>query len=331
MIPSHMLPAVLQIALVEWGSDFVVRNADGDCEHVFGAATTALVGKKITELLPVDEGLLGQLSARLTPGEHDQVVEFVPHLREGARVWYRMVLGRGQQKGIVQAAVSDFTQWLHGSPPVQISNLSSSLSHELRNPLSSIKMAVQTLARNTDLSERDQRRLVIANREVRTMERMLSVFSEYGRQSPPNSESVSAKALIQEAASLVEPELGERKVRVEISERAEGLKVRADSGRLRPVIAQLLMNIAMGQEHDSVLTVSLAKDREGVAFEFADKAATIVPEEQNTLFEPFGSRLARGAGLSLASLSRVVRSHGGTVSARNLSPTGTSYLLVLPS
>src|SRR6185295_11888807 len=98
----------------------------------------------------------------------------------------------------VAASVVNMSALLEGAPPLQISKLASSLSHEIRNPLSSVKMAVQTLARNEGLSERDRRRLTIANREIRTMERMLWLFSEYGRDAPPVGEVTSVRALFQE-------------------------------------------------------------------------------------------------------------------------------------
>ena len=111
------------------------------------------------------------------------------------------------------------TALLDGAPPVQISKLSSSLSHEIRNPLSSVKMAVQTLARNTGLSERDQRRLTIANREVRTMERMLWLLSEYGRDSVAQRWSSSRCARGPGGRRpWSRPELAERHIELKVDE-----------------------------------------------------------------------------------------------------------------
>jgi signal transduction histidine kinase len=233
----------------------------------------------------------------------------------------------------VTAAIVDLDRLLVGAPPVQISRLSSSLSHELRNPLSSVKMAVQTLQRNATLSERDQRRLVIANREVRTMERMLWLFSEYGRDSAPNLEPVALRALIAEAQSMIELELNERKISLAVQSEVDpgGVRIRADGGRLRPVLAQLLLNVAMGLPEGAIMTVALASAAGTCSLALSDPTATFPVEERAKLFEPFGSMLARGAGLSLAALNRVMRAIGGAVSAESAASGGTVYRLTFPA
>jgi signal transduction histidine kinase len=233
----------------------------------------------------------------------------------------------------VRARVLDLEALLEGAPPLQISKLSSSLSHELRNPLSSVKMAVQTLQRNALplLGERDQRRLSIANKEIRTMERMLWLFSEYGRDSAPHLEPVPLRSLVTEAAGLIEPELNDRGATLELDE-APGLPpVMVDLARLRPVLAQLLLNVAMGQPDAGKLPVRLVADPLGAAMVVEDLEAALPPEESSTLFTPFGSRLARGAGLSLAALQRVMQGLGGEVRASGSERPGIVFTLRFPS
>jgi C4-dicarboxylate-specific signal transduction histidine kinase len=103
-------------------------------------------------------------------------------------------------------------------------------------------------------------------------------------------------------------------------------KVLADGNRTRPVLAQLLWSTVVGQEPSSTVTVQLVPAGAGVALIVEDRTATLLPEERATLFEPFGSRLARGAGLSLAALRRVMLGQGGQVSAE---PAGTGTLFTL--
>ena len=58
-----------------------------------------------------------------------------------------------------------------------------------------------------------------------------------------------------------------------------------------------------------------------------DPTAALPPEERGTLFEPFGSTLARGAGLSLAALRRVMLSQGGDITAEGSAEPGTVFTL----
>jgi signal transduction histidine kinase len=224
----------------------------------------------------------------------------------------------------------DLRRVLTGAPPIQISKLASSLSHEIRNPLSSVKMAVQTVARSPSLSDRDQRRLAIANREIRTLERMLWLLSEYGRDVTATLESVPLRLLVQEAASLVGPELLERRIQMEIDD-PSSVWLRADAASLRRVLSQLLLNVSAAYEEGSSLPVKIVRTEEGSALTLRDPSSSIRPEERSSLFEPFGSMLARSAGLSLAALHRVMRRHGGSISAQADAEPGTLYTLRFPS
>lgn len=301
---------------LEWSPDFKIRAAEGDVHALAGRSE--LTGTFVWDALRLPRG---QIEALGSTG-----VVFLSRL-EGNR--HRYIRASVERPGV--GYFVDMDVMLEGAPPIQISRLSSSLSHEIRNPLSSVKMAVQTLARNQELSDRDKRRLTIANREIRTMERMLWVLSEYGRDTPPDIQETSLRALLADAAAMVEPELTERNVQLDVTEDNEGVRVRVDAQRLRPVLSQLLLNVAMGLETGGQLRIALrSKERTGI-LEITDTAAALPPEETGTLFEPFGSRLARGAGMSLAALRRVVRAIGGDVSATGSDKPGTVLTVTLPA
>jgi two-component system sensor histidine kinase HydH len=320
-----MNPLLSQVAQIRWDLQQTVLAADGACEHVLGEAEQGLKGRTLREILGIGKERAKELE--LGPQERKPRVEFVHGVLKNKPRVFRLVMVSREESDEVEACVMDLEDVLHKAPPVQISRLSSSLSHEIRNPLSSVKMAVQTLARNPGLSERDQRRLAIANREVRTMERMLWLLSEYGRDNSPQLETLPLRALVHEASTLVGPELAERKVLLRIDEPQEAPKARVDTARMRPVLAQLLLNVATGNAEGSTV-VALLRSLPGGGSQLVldDPSAVLPPEEKASVFEPFGSMLARGAGLSLAALYQVMKSHGGNVTAEAITP-GTRYTL----
>ncbi|MHB8874976.1 MAG: ATP-binding protein [Myxococcaceae bacterium] len=313
---------------IAWSTGRKLVRAEGACRQVLGAEADKLVGKGLDEALGIGPTQAEELDGRAREGGGPLFLR--AHRGEGTG-WLR--ISPRLRRGEAVATVLDFEAVLSGAPPLQISRLSSSLSHEMRNPLSSVKMAVQTLARNTGLSERDQRRLVIANREVRTMERMLWLLSEYGRETPAQVEAMPVRSLVQEAAALIEPELAERRVvlHVAASEEAAQARIKADAARLRPVLAQLFLNVAMGQPEGSALEVQLEAGPSGCLLRIDDPSAALPAEERAKLFEPFATMLARGAGLSLATLYRVMLAHGGTVTAEASEAGGTVYTLSFPA
>lgn len=326
---AMMNAELLYACQLTWSAPRTVSAAEGWCERVLGRPANELLGRPLHEVLAIPEERAALLDARAR--QDGAFVEFFSARMPGQEptVFRFACRAEGDQ---VTASVVDAHAFMTGAPPLQIARLSSSLSHEIRNPLSSVKMAVQTLARNPGHSERDQRRLAIANREIRTMERMLGLLSEYGRDLSPNSEPVPLRAAILDAVAVVEPELGERKIQLKFDEPEELPRVRVDPHRIRLVLAQFLLNVAMGLPEGSELRVTLrAGPGGGARMMVQDPTASVLAEERATLFEPFGSRLARGAGLSLAALRRVMQLQGGDVSAESLADQGALFTLTFPA
>jgi signal transduction histidine kinase len=291
-------------------------------EGAFPDGSRPRTGMALAEALRVDPGAARALDHRARDGGG---VEFVRSGVAGERRWLRLSL---EPAGTVaRARVLDLDALLEGAPPLQISALSSSLSHELRNPLSSVKMAVQTLARNEGLSPRDQRRLTIAQREIRTLERMLWLLSEYGREDPLAVEGWALGDLLRQSLELIEPELAERRIVPRLLSAPDLPRVRADAVRLRPVLGQLLLNVAAALPEGGELEARLAPSPRGAELRLVDVAASLQPGEEERIFEPFGSRLARGAGLSLAALRRVLQQQDGEVTAGPAMGPGIAFTL----
>ena len=331
MEPS--LGAEVRLRVAEDGR---ILEASGACEEALRVPAAALLGRPVWEALRVDAPALKTLYARTAQGptldflaEQSPATPTVTRVTEPRTCLRLHAVRRGDT---CEVSVINLSEMLKGAPPLQVSRFSSSLSHELRNPLSSIKLAVQTLARNQAVGERDRRRLDIAHREIRTLERMLWMLSEYGRDTAPHLEAVTLQFLLQQASEMIEPELKERAVILDVQEPAETPRVLADLGRIRPVLAQLVLNIAMGLERGAPLKIHfrLEEGGTGAVLGLEDPASELLPEERSTLFEPFGSRLARGAGLSLAALRQVMRQQEGEVTAEPLASGGTLFLLCFP-
>jgi two-component system, NtrC family, sensor histidine kinase HydH len=314
---------LVQVAQIRWSRQRLIVEAEGACDLVFGTPADSLLGQPLHRALGISEDRARDLDQKALDAA-SAVVEFVPNEAGVLR------LALAWRNGNATAAITNLRHFLTGAPPLQLSAVASSLSHEMRNPLSSVKMAVQTVARNTALSERDRRRLAIANREIRTIERMLWLFSEYGREVAPTLESVPVRTLVQEAAALVEPELAERRIEVRIE--GDGTaRVQAEAGRVARVLSQLLLNVATGQNEESTLTVEIHPAvPSGFEVRLMDRSALSKPEDASAIFEPFSWAFSRGAGLSLAALNRLMESHGGKLSADWSSGQGTLYTLSFP-
>jgi two-component system sensor histidine kinase HydH len=210
------------------------------------------------------------------------------------------------------------------------SKLVFALSHEIRNPLSSIKMAVQTVAGSNGLTARDKRRLALANREVRTIERLLGLFAESSRDTPLATEPVAPRQLVEDALALISMELDERKLSVKVDEHETSPAVAIDPLRLRPVLAQVILNLALSTGDGEPSTVVLDRGRGGPSIAMA-ATAQVKPSELSRLFDPTTTFLAPGTGLSLFVLRKLMTLHGGTLGATERPDAGVLFTLTFPA
>lgn len=314
------IPLPDALAHLVWGEDLRLLEVHGHCpvlERLGGFRP----GDALSRALGVTEARARDLdrAARAAGG-----VEFLRVGSGESGGWVRLSLPGPGRQGFAM----DLDAALKEAPPLQLSALTSALSHELRNPLSSVKLSVQTLARNQELSERDQRRLTIAQREIRTLERMLTMLVEYGRDRQGTVETLGLRELLGQAVEAIGFELKGRLQTVQVDAPASLPPVRADAHRTGPVLSQLLLNVAAAlPEGTSVEVQLLPRQGGGALLRVRDLAVTLSAEERAQAFEPFGSRLARGAGLSLAALRQVMLHQEGQAEVHTDEKPGTLVTL----
>ncbi|HLT31725.1 MAG TPA: HAMP domain-containing sensor histidine kinase [Myxococcaceae bacterium] len=201
------------------------------------------------------------------------------------------------------------------------------LSHELRNPLSSVKMAVQTLARNPDLSDRDRRRLSIAHREVRTLERLLWLVSEAGRDSEPHLEDVPFAMVLEEAVAHIQPELEELGATLQPEPAAPDAVVCIDRSRTRGVLAPLLLSVARTAGPGTLAVPSGASSDGRWRLQLDDPRAVLEEGALRNAFVPFAFGPTRTTGLLLPALQTVMKAQGGDVEVLAPPSGGVRYAL----
>jgi signal transduction histidine kinase len=119
-------------------------------------------------------------------------------------------------------------------------------------------------------------------------------------------------------------------LRVEIDGDAPG--VRADPGRLRQVLQNLLDNAVQASPPGAEVVLRGAAATGGrVAIEIADRGKGIAEADLPRIFEPFYTTRADGTGLGLAIVQKIVRAHDGDVLVRSTPGEGTSFTVLLPA
>jgi signal transduction histidine kinase len=240
-----------------------------------------------------------------------------PMLRGGVPFEAQLLL-RGIAGGAVAVVRDLAASQQQGNAALRAEDLArfaSLVAHEVRNPLSAVKIALQTLERHGTLAQNDLRRTSIALREVLNIELLLNEVLEFAR--PPSLALVPGdpRAPVEEALSGVEQEWAARKIAFARHMPAQRMApVILDPVRIRTAVKILCRQAAVAAEEvgGGSVEVSLREIGDGWELQVIDPGRTLPFELRERAFEPFSPQRARGSGLGLAVVARIAREHRGT-------------------
>ena len=206
------------------------------------------------------------------------------------------------------------------------------LAHELKNPLTPIRGAMDVIRRARSLDRpvfdeilHEQAEAVVS--EVARLTELSDSFARFARLPDPRPEPLDIGALLDDAAALYAQAEGVTVVR------AMGpAPVRADRNQLATVFTNLIKNACESMEDRGTLRLSAARRGDEVEIVVADDGPGIAPEVRDRLFTPYvTTKGSRGTGLGLAMAHRIVVEHGGRIEARDAEGGGAAFVIRLPA
>ena len=213
------------------------------------------------------------------------------------------------------------------------------LAHEIKNPLTPIQLAAERLRRKYLLSLPEAEREVLdrATRtivaQVESLKTMVNAFSDYARPPQLLMQPVAMFELAKEVAELYASEAQKLSFVFAFESAAE--KLRADSGRLRQLLHNLIKNsqeAAEGRPVQIRIAASSIADGPRAWYELlvSDDGPGFPEALRDRLFEPYATSKVKGTGLGLAIVKKIVEEHGGQVRAENPASGGALIRVRLP-
>lgn len=209
--------------------------------------------------------------------------------------------------------------------------LAAEVAHEIRNPLTVMKMLFHSLELKFPTSDPRARDAEVMAEKMEHLNRIVDRLLGYARSTEPSLQPVDLNALLGDVLLLSRRKLQQQRIEV-VTELAVRLPaVRADRGQLEQACLNLILNAAEAMPEGGTLTIATLPAAGEVQLLFRDTGVGMTAEQQARLFEPFLTTKEQGTGLGLAIVHKIiVESHRGQIKVESAPRHGTTFGIRLP-
>jgi two-component system NtrC family sensor kinase len=223
-----------------------------------------------------------------------------------------------------------------------IGKMAAQVTHEVRNPLSSLALNVELL--EEELGERGGEAALLLESIKLEVERLTQLTEKYlslARRSRPDFQEEDLGLVVRDAVVSSQAELAQHAIRTELSIEPRLPALALDETQIRQVMLNLIRNAREAMAGGGELRVEVRAERprdapelleppELLQISVEDSGSGMDDETRERLFEPFFTTKRHGNGLGLAITQEIVEAHGGTIRCERREPHGTRFVIELP-
>ncbi len=216
-----------------------------------------------------------------------------------------------------------------------IGKIAAQITHEVRNPLSSIGLNAEQL--DEELAglpaETAAEARTLARAIVKEVDRLTEITEDYlrfARMPKPRLEREELRAVLGSLLDFQRPDLLKRKVSLDLVVPPHECPLACDEQQLRQALLNLVRNAGEAMPAGGALKLTLSDENSGYRLDISDSGQGIAPDHLARVFEPFFSTKQGGTGLGLALTQQIVVEHGGSISVTSEAGRGTTFTVHLP-
>lgn len=279
----------------------------------------------------LDQQGLRALFKRLLPGQPTDIRSEID-LDTGGETFRIDITSRPLPGGGRVVAMDDLTQLIQAQRQAAWSEVAQRIAHEIRNPLTPIRLAAERIQRRADGLDGELREIVTSGCEaivaqVAGLKELVDAFQDYARMPTINPQPTDLGRILRELCSLYGGVREGLDVRTRLPETE--IWAIADPALLRQALVNLLDNAVWAIPGGGSIRIAAYVRERDVVIEVEDTGVGLPTEDTETLVEPFFSTKGRGSGVGLALVHRIVSDHGGSLELRSLEEGGARVRIVL--
>ena len=213
-----------------------------------------------------------------------------------------------------------------------LGQLSAGIAHEVRNPLSSIKMSLQILEKRMSPEGNDLKRFKIAQKEVEHLEELVNNVLVFAKPMEPKMVPVDLAKIIDQVLALAEKGIADKQIDVKIDFKNIP-PVTVDAGMITDAFLNIVRNAVDAVETEGLIKITLRNlscDYPSVSVEIKDNGCGIEEADLPHLYNPFFTRKKYGTGLGLSHVVKIIEMHHGTIDIVSEKGKGTKVCVTLP-
>ena len=229
----------------------------------------------------------------------------------------------------------------------ELGKLTGELAHEIKNPLSSIKVNLKLIREDLEAAKSAQagqagrgqgsleftralRKIAVVEKETDRLERILEGFLRYIGKTELQLASVDISSLISDMIDFYSPQARSHSIIIRQQLYDKPLVCKADEGMLKQVILNLFINARQAMSDGGELLIRTARRKKDAVIQISDTGSGIAPDKLPNIFDAYYSSRPQGSGLGLPTAKKIVEAHKGTISVDSELGKGTLFTIKLP-
>jgi len=203
------------------------------------------------------------------------------------------------------------------------------VAHEIRNPLNSLRLTLELLARRLRREHGETEQLDAAVSEVDRLDGILTKLLAFGRPGADERERRQLEPTIRRAVGMAEERATRRNIRIDVDQIGT-CEADVDASQIEQVLLNLLLNATEATPENTTIDVAVRNGNGTIEIDVTDHGPGIAADVREKIFDPYFTTKDSGSGLGLAISREILRRHGGDLRFES-APGRTMFRVILPA